>query len=79
MANRIAINQMGMTVLCRYPNPKGRNAPSSSYANAGFTEWNIKNKPKKRTMAMKTLLRIRNFFGNIFYLILFIYNKIIFF
>jgi len=64
MANRMATIQIGITVLCLYPNPNGRNEPSSSYAKAGFVEWNIKNRPKKRAIAKNTLLRMRNFLEN---------------
>lgn len=78
MANKIAMIQIGITVLCRYPIPNGRNEPSLSYANAGFVEWKIKKRPKKRMIAKNTLFRIRNFFGNILK-IFSIYNKIIFF
>ena len=37
MASIMATNQIGMTVLFRYPNPNGRNCPSGLYAKPGFT------------------------------------------
>jgi len=36
MAKRMDTIQIGITVFCLYPTPKGRNPPSSLYAKPGF-------------------------------------------
>lgn len=46
MAKIMAVTHIGITVLCLYPTPKGRNPPSSLYINDGCSQCM---EPKRRT------------------------------
>ena len=55
MANTIATTHTGITVLCLYPTPKGRNAPLGMYAKPGFITWKMPNRIKKSNTENGTL------------------------
>ena len=46
MAKIMAVTHIGITVLCLYPTPNGRNPPSSLYINDGCSQCM---EPKRRT------------------------------
>lgn len=51
MAELMATNQIGTTVLCLYPTPNCLKDPSGIYAKAGWTKWNRPKNKKKHNMA----------------------------
>lgn len=58
---------MGITVLCLYPTPKGRNPPSILYKKPGFTKCITENKMRNRKIVIFNLWTLTNpfIFGNI--------------
>ena len=55
IARTIATNQIGMTVLLRYPTPKSRNDPSVLYRSEGLNEWMAKKMTKNNTILTDNL------------------------
>jgi len=63
IAVMMATIHIGITVLCLYPRPKGRNPPFGKYAIPGFIIWNIVNKMRNNKMDNCNLYILTTFLG----------------